>query len=135
MGLRSQKIMMNLIRSHNPKKHVKSFFYASRGLGHVFMNEANFRVHIVATLLVSTLAYFLKFSYFEWIFLAFTIGFVLILEIVNTLVEEMVDHLVQEHSESARIVKDLGAAAVFLAAILSVFVGCLLFIPKLVPYF
>ncbi len=127
--------MHHLLKSHNPKKHVKSFFYASRGLSHVFLNEANFRVHVVATLLVSTLAYLLKFSAFEWILLSFTVGFVLILEIVNSLVEEMVDHLVQEHSESARIVKDLGAAAVLLAALLSVFVGALLFIPKLIPYF
>ena len=121
----------SMLNQHHPNKHVRSFYYAGRGLSHIIKNEANFRIHVLAAILVVGLAAYLKFNYIEWVVLSFTIGFVFITEILNTLIEELIDHLVKEHHESARIIKDLGAAAVLTAAGLSLVVAGLLFVPKL----
>ncbi len=123
----------SIVSSHSPKKHIKRFGYALNGLFHVILNEANFRVHLVATLVVSAGAYYLKFSYFEWLILILTIGFVLVTEMINSLTEELVDHLVKEHHEGVRIIKDVAAASVLVSVIISLFIGSLLFIPKLAP--
>ena len=125
----------NIFSQHSTKRHIRSFYYAGRGLKHVFLNEANFRIHFLIGSLASVLAYLLHFSHIEWVLLVFAIGFVLITEIINSLIEELIDHLVQEHHESARIIKDLGAATVLTAAILSVIVGLFLFLPKILNNF
>ncbi|MEK7595383.1 MAG: diacylglycerol kinase family protein [Patescibacteria group bacterium] len=121
----------DMLNSHHPKRHARRFYHAFKGLEHVFRNEANFRIHVVAAVTASLLASYLNFSTTEWLVLVLTMGFVLITEILNTLIEEMIDHLITEHHEAARIIKDVGAASVLMAAIISVVSGALLFIPKL----
>lgn len=129
------KSEINFLASHHPKKHIKSFYYAFRGLKHVILSQANFRFHIFAGILAVLLAFYFRFSTYEWLFLTFVIAFVLITEIINSLIEEVVDHLIQEHHEGARIIKDVGAASVLVAAIFSAIVGIFLFLPKILALF
>lgn len=123
-----------LLCSHHPKKHLKSFYYAFSGLKHVIISQANFRFHLLAGFFVVLLAFYLKFSTIEWILLCFVISFVLITEIINSLIEELVDHLIHEHHEGAKVIKDVGAASVLISAIFSVIVGLLLFLPKILNW-
>lgn len=125
------KTFFELLSSHHPKKHLKSFYYAFCGLKHVVVSQANFRFHLLAGFFVVLLAFYLKFSTTEWILLCFVISFVLITEIINSLIEELVDHLIHEHHEGAKVIKDIGAASVLISAIFSVIVGLLLFLPKI----
>ncbi|OGC49718.1 hypothetical protein A2716_00085 [candidate division WWE3 bacterium RIFCSPHIGHO2_01_FULL_40_23] len=127
----NQEVINNVVEGHDPKKHARSFLYAFNGLKHILINEANFRIHLLVSLLVILLALFLKFNYMEWVVLVITIGFVMCMEIVNSMVEELTDHLVKEHHEGVRIVKDVGASFVLIAAFVSFIVGLLLFLPKL----
>ena len=61
-----------------------------------------------------------------------TIFSVLILEILNTAIESLVDLVVKKKfSKLAKIAKDCSAGAVFLASINSVIIGLYLFIPKI----
>jgi diacylglycerol kinase len=76
------------------------------------------------------LAFFLGFSPVEWIILAFTIAFVLILELINTTLEILVNIVSPEIKEEARIAKDVSAAVVLIGALLSLVVGAFLFLPK-----
>jgi diacylglycerol kinase len=55
----------------------------------------------------------------------------LILELVNTSIEEMVDLVSPEIQEKAKVAKDVAAATVLVASIGSVIVGVLLFLPKI----
>ncbi len=129
------RLIEEIIKSHHPRKHVRSFSYAFSGLIHIFIYEANFRVHIFATIVTLVLAYLLNFNAYEWMILILTIGFVLVLEMLNTLIEELIDHLVKEHHEGAKIIKDIGAALVLTASIISLVVGLILFLPKILYLF
>ena len=110
-----------------------SFSYAFSGIRLALKNEPNIRVHFVVAVLVAVAAYFLKFTRLEWIVLAFTVAFVLILELINTTLEEIVDMVSPGVRQRARVAKDVSAAAVLISALLSVVIGGFLFLPKILP--
>ena len=110
-----------------------SFSYAFSGIRLALKNEPNIRIHFIIAILVAILAYFLKFSKLEWIVLLFTIAFVLILELINTTLEAIVDMVSTGVRSKARVAKDISAAAVLISALLSLAVGAFLFLPKILP--
>ena len=108
-----------------------SFGYAFSGLKTALKDEPNIRIRLLLALLAIILAFFLNFSPTEWIILAFTIAFVLILELINTTLEALVNLVSPEMKEEAKVAKDVSAAAVLISALLSVVVGAFLFLPKI----
>lgn len=110
-----------------------SFSYAFSGIKLALKNEPNIRIHFIVAILVAILAYFLGFSQIEWIVLLFTIAFVLILELINTTLEEIVDMVSPGIKPRAKVAKDVSAAAVLISALLSVIIGAFLFLPKILP--
>jgi len=110
---------------------IKSFPYAINGLKTALKNEPNFRVHLSFALVATVFGIILKFSFLEMAILLLTIGFVIILELINTMLEALVDLVSPEIREHAKIAKDVSAAAVLVSAIISVIIGVLLFLPKL----
>ena len=112
----------------------KSFSYAFTGLKTALKQEPNFRIHIVIALLALILAVFLKLTPIEWVLLIFTICFVLILELLNTSIESVVDLVSPELKPEAKIAKDVSAAMVLLSAFVAILVGVFLFMPKLMIY-
>ena len=81
------------------------------------------------------LAVFLNLNPVEWLVLILTISIVLILELINTSVEALVDLVSPEVKDKAKIAKDVCAAAVLISSISSVIIGGLLFLPKLLALF
>ena len=72
-----------------------------------------------------------RISDFEWVDLVLIIASVLILELLNTAIEEIVNIVSPEIQEKARIAKDVSAAAVLIASIAAVFIGIFLFAPRI----
>ncbi len=69
----------------------------------------------------------------EWSLIVISLGFLLAAEMVNTVVEEFIDHLIKEYHEGARIIKDLSAGFVLTAGAGALIVTLLILVPKLVP--
>jgi diacylglycerol kinase len=80
---------------------------------------------------VIALGLWLGLSRVEWAILALTIGLVWTAEFINTALEATVDLASPDIHPLARIGKDVGAAAVLVAAILSVVIGLLILGPPL----
>ena len=112
-----------------------SFKYAINGVKEAIKKEPNFRIHLLIACATLITAAILGFTQIEWLFLAFTITLVLLLELVNTTLESIVDLVSPEISSKARIAKDISAAAVLLSAVLAAIVGVVLFIPKVLQLF
>lgn len=110
---------------------VKSFSYAFMGIKEAFKAEPNLRTHTLIAALVIIFAAVLKFNITEWVLLVITIFFVLILELLNTAFESLVDLISPEIKKEAKIAKDVSASVVLLGSILSVIVGMFLFVPKI----
>lgn len=109
----------------------KSFGYAFEGIKIAFRNEPNMKIHVFMAFLALFLAIFLGLSKIEWLFLLFTIVNVLTLELLNTVLEAVVNLVSPQIKPHAKIAKDVSAAMVLLSAILSVVVGLVLFLPKI----
>jgi diacylglycerol kinase len=110
---------------------IKSFPYAFDGIKTAFKNEPNFRFHIAAGIIAIILGIIVGLSSLEFAVLAIAIGFVILMELINTMLEALVDLVSPEISKHAKIAKDVSAAAVLVSAILSVVIGALIFLPKI----
>ena len=102
---------------------IVSFKCAFEGLRYAFKTQRNFRFHLFAALLVMIAAYWLKVSPAAWGVLILTVGSVLVVELLNTAVEVIVDFISPEYHPLAKTAKDLAAGAVLLVAITSILVG------------
>lgn len=111
---------------------IKSFPFAIDGLVTAFKNEPNFRVHTTFALTAVFFGVVLKLTSVEMAVLVITIGLVITLELINTMLEALVNLVSPEIKPQAKIAKDVSAAAVLISAITAVIVGILLFVPKLV---
>ncbi len=119
--------MKQLINSHHPARHVKSFKFAFKGIGHALLNEPNFRIQVLIALVALFFGFYFDITNTEWGLLVLSMGFLLSAEMVNTVVEEFIDHLITEQHEGARIIKDLSAGFVLTAAITAALIFLLVF--------
>ena len=93
--------------------------------------QRNSWIHSTATVCVIALGLWLDLGLIQWAILVLTIGLVWMAEFVNTALEAVVDLASPDIHPLARVGKDVGAAAVLVAAITSVVVGLLILGPAL----
>jgi len=113
------------------KKRLLSFRYAFKGIAHLVIREHNFRIHLIAMVLVIAAGLILGLSSAEWLVIIITIGMVLITETLNSVVEKLCDIIAPGEDTRIKIIKDMMAAAVLIAAIISVVIGLIIFIPHI----
>lgn len=104
---------------------------ALRGLAYVFRHEPNFQRHVAAAFFAIALGFLVELRHSEWLIIILLIFLVLILEIVNTALEKLLDTVHPRLRFAVGLVKDIMAAGVLLSALLSLIVGGLIFIPHL----
>lgn len=109
------------------KRLIRSFRYAFQGIFRTVWEERNFRIHLTAVFFVSWLAVLYGVSPLEAAVLVLVFFNVLALELVNTAVENAVDHGSLKTSPYALRAKDASAGAVLLAAVSAVTVAVLMF--------
>jgi len=120
-----------IIASHHPRRHISSFKFACKGIQHAFLNEANFRIQTAIAFVCFVAGIYFKISLTEWLALITVCGMLLSAELINTTIEEFIDHLVHEHHEGARIIKDLAAGYVLTVSLFTLFVLLLVFVPHI----
>lgn len=113
------------------KSRIGSFKFAFHGLWSLLKNEHNSRIHFLAAIGAIAMGLILKINPFEWSLMIIVIGIVFLTELLNTSLETLADFVDPEWNERIRKVKDYAAAAVLISAIISVVVGGLIFIPKI----
>lgn len=107
----------------------KSFGYAFEGILTGIRQERNMRIHCMAVILVTAAGTLFQITAVEWCVCLLLFALVAGLELVNTAVEAVVDLVTEEKKPLAKIAKDTAAGAVLFAAIISAFVGCIIFLP------
>lgn len=116
----------------NIKSLFKSIKYAFEGLVHVVKTQNNARFHLLATLIVLGLSIWLKLDALEWCLILVAISLVWIAECFNTTLESFFDLVNPEPHPLVKHGKDSGAAAVLIAAFLSVSLGVIILGPPLI---
>ncbi len=109
---------------------LKSFVYAWDGIKAVLKTEHNTWIHLFLTTMAIVAGFFLKIERLEWMALLIVISFVWMAELFNTCLEKVMDFLSLEKHPQIKLIKDMAAAAVLIASLAAIAVGCLIFIPK-----
>ena len=125
--------LKNRIESYKTSSNVlKSFKYAFSGISYVLKTSRNFKIQLIFAVTSLMIGFLLQISQSNYLILIATIMSVLILEILNTSIESIVDLVVKkEFSSLAKISKDTSAGAVLLASINSVIIAVYIFVPKI----
>ena len=114
------------------KKLVNSFKNAFSGLRVAILQEQTFKIQAFIAIFVLLLSFYFKVSKIDFLILFLVMILVLSLELINSQIERILDYLNQEFDEKIKIIKDLSAAAVLLAALSSLVIGFLIFIPYII---
>lgn len=110
---------------------LNSFKYAFEGIWSVIKKERNLKIHIVIMFLVIVFGIIFNISKIEWFVCILLFGGVIALEIMNTAIETTVDLITMEKNPKAKLAKDASAGAVLIMAIISVIIGLMIFMPKI----
>lgn len=89
--------------------------YSMAGLRAAFKNEEAVRLEIVAFLIMAPLGIWLGETAVEQVLLVGSLVFVIVVELLNTCVETLVDRFGREYHELSRLAKDTGSAAVLVS--------------------
>lgn len=117
------------------KRVINASRYSYRGLVFSFKHEASFRGEVLAAAVLLPLALWLDVTSAERVLLVCSVFMVLIVELVNTSIEAIVDRVGLERHVLSGAAKDVGSAAVLLTLIMSTFTwGCILLPPFLGAY-
>ncbi len=119
---------------HFIKARLHSFACAFRGFYFAITTQVNYVIHFTAAVLVILASWYYGITTGEWIAVWFCIMAVLAAETFNTAIEKLVDLTEPNHNPIAGIVKDLAAAAVLIAAIGSVIIAAIIFIPRVFQF-
>lgn len=113
------------------KRLIRSFGFAFKGLQYATASQLNFRIHLVACIVVIGLGFALQISVDEWQWIMLSITLVLVTELLNTAIETLTDLVSPTYNIKAGHVKDVSAGAVVVAAVFAFITGLIIFIPKL----
>ena len=110
---------------------LEAFRFGFAGLWYTLCTQRNMRIHLVIAGAVTAVGVWLQLSAERWAIIVLTSGLVLVSEMTNTVIENLVDLVCPEYHPLAKVVKDVMAGAVVLAAVIAVIVGLLIMGPPL----
>lgn len=111
-------------------RNIYGFRYALTGIKVAWREEINFKIQVGCALVALFLAWFFRVSPIEWMVIIFLIGSVLSAEAFNTALEEFCDMVKNDPDPHIAKIKDLAAAAVFIASATALVVGVIIFLPR-----
>ncbi len=117
------------------KQFSHSVRHAFRGLVYAFRYEKNFQNEIFIAILVIIAMIYFDLSRAEMVALIFMIMTVLIMELINTIFERVVDILKPRIHPYAKLIKDLMAATVLISSMVALVVGIIIFYPYIMERF
>jgi diacylglycerol kinase (ATP) len=92
--------------------------YSMKGIGAIWRNEAAFRQEVALALVLLPLSFFLAANPLQWLLLVAPLVLVLVVELLNSAIESVVDRIGHESHELSGRAKDMGSAAVFFCLVL-----------------
>ena len=124
--------MPRMPKKNSIRARVSSFSFAWAGIIAFFKTGHNARIHLVMACLALASVGFLKLNRIETIAVLIAIALVWITEMVNTVIEKIMDFISKERLPQIKIIKDIAAGAVLIAAITALVIGCIIFLPRII---
>lgn len=111
------------------KQLIKSFQHAFRGVAVLLKTEQSFRLQFVVALIVISFLFVFSVPVFETIVVLLLVAAVLILEMINSIFERLVDAFKPRIHPIVGEIKDIMAATVLFVSCLAALIGGFIFFP------
>lgn len=109
----------------------KSFANAINGIFLFISHDRNGKIHMVIAAIVVIAGLFFRVNNIEWAILLLCISIVVGLEMINHAIENVCDVVHENLHPLVKTAKDVAAGAVLWSVIISVIIGVLIFLPKI----
>ena len=119
--------------SHAPRSPIRiwqAFQWSMKGLRDAWQVESSFRLEVYLSVVLVPLGLYLGQTGVERFLLVSVLLLVLIVEVLNSAIEAVVDRWGPEHHDLACLAKDMGSAAVFLSDVNAVVCWLLILWPQ-----
>lgn len=113
----------------------QALLHAFHGFGWAWSHELHIKYHSIAAGVVMALLAWLNAPLWHWVVILLCVGMVFGFELVNSSIEALANRVTSEEDAAIKRVKDMAAAAVLVASLISVVVGVLLLGPPVYAYF
>lgn len=113
----------------------ESFGYAFEGIWTGIRNERNMKIHCLAIIVVTLTGTLFQITAMEWCICLLLFALVAALELVNTAIEAVVDLVTEEKKATGKDCEGYGCRSRAFAAIISVIIGCIIFLPYVLELF
>jgi diacylglycerol kinase (ATP) len=100
----------------------RAFLNTAAGFAWAVRHERAVQEECLALALGLPLSFFVAAGIGWWLALIGSLVLLLVVELLNTAIEKLSDHVTPEHHAGIKVIKDLGSAAVFCALVLAVLV-------------
>ncbi len=111
---------------------IQSVKHALNGMTYFFLHERNGRIQLCTAIAVVVIAVGLGVSTTQWLILLLCFALVIGAEMANSAIERLCDVVQEEYHPVIKIVKDVAAGAVLFVSIITVVIGCTIFLPKII---
>ena len=118
-----------MIFSINFKKLAKSFKFGFAGIATILKEEHAFKIMFLIAILVIVSTFYFHLPLTQKVLLFTMIVLILVLELVNSVVEKVLDFVCPDFNGKVKIIKNMMAGIVLLTSIGAAIIGILIFLP------
>ena len=115
--MESEPIDPNIHKNSGATRVFKAFFYSCEGLIASFRHEAAFRQEVFLAAILVPISFLLHVPLAQHLALVFSVVLILIVELINSAIEAVVDDISLRNRPLAKRAKDMGSAAVLVSLI------------------
>ena len=124
----------------NPKDgflrgRIRSLKFAFKGLWILVTTEDSIKAQLFFAVIAIILGFYFDISAMEWAVQSLAIGLVLVAEGANSAIEEVADFIHPEFHEKIGLIKDIAAGIPTFAALISLVIAGIIYVPKIALLF
>ena len=116
-------------------EQIRSIKFSLRGIWFLITTESSIKAQLFIILIISLAGFYFDISTIEWLIQTLAIGLVLVAESLNTGIEKLADFIHPDYHKKIGFIKDVSAGSSGIAAIISLIIAGIIYIPKIALLF
>ena len=122
------------VKKLSPKRILRSFKFSFDGLIYAYTHEQSLALHVIVMTFIITCGFVLEATLTQWAIILVMGALILVVELINTSIEAVVDLATDKYHPLAKVAKDTASAAEFVACIIAAGMWLYVFIPKIIHF-
>ncbi len=116
-------------------ERLNSIKFSLKGIWLLITTETSIKIQVFSGILVTIAGFYFEISTIEWLIQTLAIGLVLVAEALNTGIEKLADFIHPDYDKRIGFIKDVSAGSAGIAAIISLIIAGIIYIPKIALLF